>query len=362
MKKILVTLAVAGVLATPAAMADTSNVEVYGQMNLSLDLVKSGAPVGSVSANQVNTNESRLGFKGSEKLDNGLSAIFQIESSIAADTGTGSTLAGRNSFGGLKSDSAGALTFGYHDTPYKAATRGLDVFGGGIADNRSLMGQGGVTQQDRRVKNSINYMSPAMSGFSISANYSAGGEDAAASTDTKGKVTSIAAMYDMAPFYATIAQQKETFGTALTGTSAGTVGDSDKAFKVGGSFKMDMFAVNVVIENTNFTAGATSTKARNLYLAGQYNISSNNAVKLAITQAGDMKANGATVLNSGARQLSLGYDHMMSKRTTVYALYTKLSNEAGANYALKGDTSGGPANGGANADPTAISLGMKHSF
>ena len=43
MKKSLIALAVAGTLVAPVAMADTSNVAVYGTAHLSIDNVKDGA-------------------------------------------------------------------------------------------------------------------------------------------------------------------------------------------------------------------------------------------------------------------------------------------------------------------------------
>ena len=373
MKKSLIALAVAGTLVASAAMADTSNVTVYGQANVSLDMVKSGGVAnatpgtGSVGSNHVASNSSRLGFKGSEDLGNGLSAIFQVESEINidgtgttdsnGDTSSGTLLATRETFAGVKGDSWGAVKLGRLDTPYKISTRGLDLFADGIADNRSIMGGG----NDARTTDTIAYVSPSMSGFSAAYARAMGAEGATATNQTKGKASSIAVMYDVAPFYATIANQKVTYGTALGQFSSAT-GEVDKAFKVGGGYKTDMFAVNAVIENTKNTASITETKARNIYIAGQYNISSNDAVKLAYTVAGDEKANGVKTIDSGAKQMSIGYDHNLSKRTTVYALYTKLSNKAQADYNIGDVASTSMPSSTSDADPSAFSFGLKHSF
>ena len=367
MKKSLIALAVAGALVAPAAMADTSNVNVYGEMNVSLDMVKSGEKVGAnsggdVSARQVNSNESRLGFKGSEDLGGGLSAVYQVEYDVMADSGTGATTQ-RIAFAGLKMDAAGTLALGKQYTPYRQSTRGLDLFADGIADNRSLMGMG----HDTALTDTIAFNSASMSGFSVAAAYAMGAEDATTTTDTKGKAISVAAMYDMAPFYATIAHQKMTYGTA-GGQFTSPTADSDKAFKVGGSYKTDMFTVNAVIENIeSVDAAAPETfKARNIYVAGQYNITSTDAVKLAYTKTGDVKIDGVTEPSTGARQISVGYDHNLSKRTTVYALYTRLDNDTNINNCLTGAGSNGPYCDAApvvgDASPSAISFGMKHSF
>jgi len=64
-----------------------------------------------------------------------------VESRVDMDGGAGS-FATRNSFVGLKVESWGQLVLGRHDTPYKIATRRLDIFGDSMGDNRSLMGGG----------------------------------------------------------------------------------------------------------------------------------------------------------------------------------------------------------------------------
>jgi len=60
MNKSLIALAVAGVFATSAAVADVS---IYGQANVSYDFVDND---GHRDSNGVGSNASRLGFKGSK--------------------------------------------------------------------------------------------------------------------------------------------------------------------------------------------------------------------------------------------------------------------------------------------------------
>ena len=52
-------------------------------------------------------------------------------------------------------------------------------------------------------------------------------------------------------------------------------------------------------------------------------------------------------LNTGAKQYSLGFDHNMSKRTTVYALYSKLNNDDQCRYGSGRWFNGGVAGGNA---------------
>ncbi len=347
MKKSLIALAVAGAFVAPVAMAEEAT--VYGQMHLSVDHVRSGGSP-STKSNQLNSNRSRLGFKGAEDLGGGLSAIWQIESLIDADDGaTGTMLGTRNTFLGLKSDSMGTILAGRHDTPYKIATRKLDVFANTVADNRDSNGMG--AGHDVRLGNSLVYMSPDMGGVSIAASTVFGAENA--SGLKKGSALSLAAMFNMDQIYATVAYQNFKAGDAGTGDlgASGTIlpgtasGDKDTAMKVGGGFNMDVFAINAVIERlTEKAVAGGDTKNTNMYVAGKFNVSPSDAVKVAYTKGGNSKSNTGTAID-GIKQMSVGYDHSMSANTTVYALFTKIKTN---------DT--------AIADPSIISAGMKHLF
>ena len=68
--------------ATPFVHAQ---VQVYGRLNVSLESAR--AP-GAHVERMVN-NRSVLGFKGSEDLGGGLKALFQVEGTLAPDTGAG---------------------------------------------------------------------------------------------------------------------------------------------------------------------------------------------------------------------------------------------------------------------------------
>src|SRR4051794_24600318 len=121
MKKSLLALAVLGSFAG-VAFAQT-NVTVYGLVDVAVTRFDSGRPNGdawSLDGGNFTRNGSRLGFKGSEDLGGGLSAIFTLENGFEADTGTlsqsGNTLTttaaskplfGRQAWVGLSSKSIG---------------------------------------------------------------------------------------------------------------------------------------------------------------------------------------------------------------------------------------------------------------
>lgn len=375
MQPIMKRLIAGAIFFTPIlAWADTPNVSVYGQANVSYDITNNGV----VGANKVSSNVSRIGLKGAEEMGGGLSVIWQIESQINLDGtagGTQNTFATRNSYAGLSSESMGRLILGRHDTPYKLATRDMDQFSNDIADNRSLMG---VTRNrlgtasfnhDARTTNTVLYISPVRNGFKAAVAYIANAEGVTTATDKKGSAWSVAGIYGDAGMNASLAYQTITAGTA-GGAAAGVAavapnnvlaaGDKAAAWKIGAGYTMDAVKVNVVYEKTSTTAVAGNSDQRNIYLSGKYSFG-NDAVKLAYTLAG--KNTGAAA--SDAKQLSMGYDHNLSKRTSVYALYTQVRNGTAANYGLTGANTTGAVSavaGTTGLKPMAWSFGMRHSF
>lgn len=393
MKKNLITLAVASTLASAVvsapAFADTSNVTVYGFANLSYDLTNNG----NTSANKVSSSQSRLGLKGSEDLGDGLSAVWQLEQGINIDNSgaAGNGLATRNSFLGLSSGSAGTFILGRHDTPYKIASRGFDVFADTIADNRSLMGgspyvtipnpgpaaaltvtgtaanSSAGASFDGRQGDVVAYISPAMSGFTGAIAYVAGAENATVGT-SKGSAWSLAGLYGNGPLNVNLGYEKHDLGNAPGTLNVGLTGLSESAWKVGVGYTMDAFTINGVYEKTsdNFgvlvaaPAGTDILGHRSYYLSGKYSFG-NDAVKLAYTDMGDRNMAGGGA-NTGAKQWALGYDHNMGKRTTLYALYTRLNNDTNSAFGLSSVSTGATAASGAGVGVSAWSFGMKHTF
>ena len=389
MQKKIIALAIAAAISAPA-FADTSNVTVYGVANVSYDMTKTGnsGAVQGFSSNKVSSNTSRLGLKGSEDLGDGLSAVWQIESLINIDNNTSAapgntaatnTLGGRNTFLGLSSASAGTVLMGRHDTPYNISTRKLDVFTDGIADNRSIMGGGAyaLASFDGRQPNVVAYISPSLSGFTGAIAYVAGAEGQTLATQSKGSAWSMAGLYTLDAMYASLAYEQHTIGGAPGTTGAIALGANtikESATKLGLGYTVADFSVGFAYEKTTdnignllgavVNVGSSVLGHSSYYLGGKYNVSANDAIKLAYTKAGNVDAGGvaAAAASTGASQVSVGYDHSLSKRTTVYAQYTQLSNQTAAGYALSTNGTGAPATIGLGAKPSAFSFGMKHTF
>jgi predicted porin len=363
MQKKLIVVALAAAAFSTSALADTGNVSVYGKADLSFDVISTGnsaAAVAGATKNNVSSNVSKLGFKGSEGLGEGLTAVWQIEQQINMDN-TGGNFGTRNTFLGLKSDGMGTVLLGRHDTPYKLATRSLDVFGDSIADNRALLGAVSGTSAaaafDGRQSNALAYISPKMGGMTAAIARVNLKEANTNNTQLNGSALSLGVMYDAAPFYGGVGYEKHDLDYAA-------VGANESAAKVGFGFSQDMFSVGAVYEKTTDNLGAAQENKYGhnaYYLAGLFKMGQ-SAVKLAYGKAGVLGTGASQTADSDATMLAVGYDHGLSKNTKLYALYSKISNGKGINYAFTQSSAAGSSNSGFGTSPSVISLGMKHSF
>lgn len=365
-KKLIVAALATTVFAAPA-FADNANVTIYGTADMSYDYISTGnstAGVAGVSKPNVSSNVSRLGLKGSEDLGGGLAAVWQIEQQINMDGNGTSTFGTRNTFAGLKSE-AGTVLLGRHDTPYKLATRKLDVFGDSIADNRALLGsvtgKSAAAAFDGRQPDVIAYISPAMSGFTGAIAYVNLTEGNTTAAAPKASALSLAGMYDAAPFYGSFGYEEHKLDTVRAG-------GKESAWKLGLGYTMDAFTLGFAYEKTNDSLGGGTVCAGQVagtdcfghnayYLSGNYKMGL-SAIKFAYGKAGQL----GTTLNSGANQFSLGYDHGLSKRTKLYAIYSRITNQSAAMYGFSQSTAAATSVNGAGADPSVISLGLKHTF
>ncbi|CAK0754373.1 Porin [Gammaproteobacteria bacterium] len=378
MNKKFLTVAISAALAGPtAALAD---VTVYGQLHMSIDYTDSKTKAGAGSSARktnlgISSNASRIGFKGNEDIGSGMKAVWQIESLVNMDGGTGglggsgTTLATRNTYLGL-AGGFGTFLMGRHDTPFKMLGRSLDPFIDTIADNRQLLA---TDFGELRPSNVIAYITPSFSGFSAVlayvtglnnspytdnfANAGIGGAD-----NNKATAFSMNATYKNGPIYAGLAYEKHN----LINTVAAP--NDPSAWRLGGSYTFGPATVGGMWEQLSDVDSKDMERTAGT-LFGTYTFGM-ETVKLAYTQAGKWKTGGNDLKNSDASLWSLGVDHKFSKRTTAYAQYTGLNNEKAADYALGGGT-GLPSGGGGygdpvqpslGKDPNAFSVGLIHKF
>lgn len=402
MRNKIITLAMTAALTVPMpASADSKNVHIYGEARLSLDRVDSGGS-GGKSTVQVSSNASYFGIKGSKEIGVDLSVIWQIEQIVNIDNSTtstdgyGSNLATRNTFISLWDSKKGIFALGRYNTPYKIASRYMDVFGDTVADNRSLMGGARLQLDSAGDATNITpttsgtsagasfdgnqgdvaaYVTPAIAGFTGAVAYVAGAEDASVSGTAKGDAWSGALLYTNGTLNLNLGYEIHNFGSAGSGTLGPTVGGlaaplddlKEEAWKVAASYVLDPVIVYAVYEKTEDDLGAILGQPegsdllghRSVYVGAKLQLGK-NVLKAAYTDVGDL----AYLDDTGATQWSIGYDRKLDRSTTIYVLYTKLDNDDNATYSLtspEGST-GGVIASAAGEDPSAISIGINHKF
>lgn len=362
-----------------AVLAQSSTVVIYGKLNIDVETLAANGPnADDTRKHRVSSNSSLLGFRGEEALGGGVSAFFQIESSVGVDTGSG-TLAGRSSAVGLKGP-AGSLLMGQWDTPYKNSTLKLDPF-----TNKTFAGYGAVLYGnssptvanianrqafDRRQKNVIQYWSPETnSGFKGRLAYGVGEEKGTCAVACDPRLWSAAGSYERGALTLIAAYERhdEYANTA-------TVRTRDDALRIGTHYVVGATTFSGVAEQLTFrgnlaatglaktfTPGAASAvKVRNLWGAVTHRIGS-QVLRASFGRSADLKLDGpgASAPDTGMRYWAAGYAYQPSKRTELYLTYARIDNDT-----RSANDFGTAALGGvtAGAHPTGFGMGITHSF
>lgn len=419
MQKKFIALAVAG-LVSGAAFAQ-SNVTVYGVADADFENVSATGATGNgigaantvVNApgrTRVMSNSSYIGFKGTEALGNGLSAVFQIETQFALDNAqnssagaTANSLANRDSFVGL-TGGFGTAILGYVSTPYRSLGAKFDVMPGatGVAGFNGLVGHvnvgatqaaNGTTANTFAGTNNLNgigrtqaavYVTPTMSGFNGTVAYTS---NETKSVDTANSVVptlnpyawNLAVNYDNGPLKAgySYLDSRDAVAQGGTGVLVANTGSTLKAHLLAAGYTFNgattlnaMWNSNrVTVSGVAGAVGANELKNAVWYLGlkhvmGQHEIAGMYA-RATDGSVGNTAGGTANADNRGANQFGVRYAYNLSKRSQVYALYSRISNSDNGNYDFGAGTSAANSSAatiGAGANPEAFGVGMRHSF
>lgn len=291
MKKTLLALAIASFLPA-AAFAD---VTVYGKANVSVQ----NADEAEDSQWEVVSNASRIGVKGGEEINSGLKAIYQFEYQTEVDDGangtSGQTFGQRNIYVGLQG-TGGTIIGGKFDTPTKVAQEKIDLFNdleGDIAY---------IVTGETRANNIVQYTSPVSWG-AFAVNVAAVAAENASADDG----TSLSVTYTTPSLY------------------LGLAGEQDVSFqevdiiRLVGRFTVGAFQFGGLYEN----ASDDTFDVDSFVVSAKFNLNDKSALKAQFGDAGYDEDDGVTSWTSDAEQLSVGYDYLLSKNTTLFAYYTQ---------------------------------------
>jgi predicted porin len=389
MQKKLIALAVSG-LVSGAAFAQ-SNVTIYGAMDGTYDSVKATGCTATGCANyesrgRITANSSYIGFKGAETIGS-LTAVFQIESGVGENGGatntvgaTGYSWAGRDTYVAL-AGGFGTVAFGTLTGPARAMGAAMDVNNGatGVGANTALIGKlgggAGAGYIDNRFANAVAYISPTFGGFNAVVAYvpnenKSSNTGTGVAVDTTGLTAGLnLAMGPVGAHYAyTQIKDKGATGLALTtGLGAVTI---DKVTNHRGAVKYNfgMGTVGLMLDQTKAVLNnGNDAKQTVFYVPVTFTVGAGKIIAQ-YGQAGELKNNfNADGKLYKARHMVVGYEHSLSKRTILKAVYSDIKNKENATYdflyGVSNPNSTSPTAGVAGgADPRGISVGLRHSF
>jgi len=326
-RKALIAAAIAAGLATSVnAAAETT---VYGKIHTSVASVSQDDGVTDTSATQFKSNASRIGFKSSKEMENGMTVTGQAEFEIDAvgDSDKSSTdlIKLRNTYVGLKGG-FGEVRIGRHDTPHKMSTAKLDPFGDTYADYNNII------TEDHRLSNVIAYLNN-FGPVGFAAAYYAG--DDSVTAENAGDATSVMVNYTGGPLYLSAAVESHNDTIA---------GDLQTATKFGAGYTIGPVNLGLVYETLSFD-GNTVKDQDETYISAQYKMTETMKLKAAY----GMRDDGVSATDDEVMS-AIGLDYKMDKSAKLYVLY---ANGTDGGLARKGKL---------NGDGTALSLGAVYKF
>lgn len=353
MQKKLIALAVAGLLSAPAFAQ--SNVTLYGTIDYGFSSLGDNIADGIKSRSGIDSGiskQNRIGFKGVEDLGNGLKAVFVLETGLNGDQGSlfGDGNA-RQSYAGI-AGGFGTVAFGRHYTPQHLFTSAVDPFA-----KNGLGSAGNVLIQERRLNNLAAYISPTWSGFNFIAAYTFNGTSAYGFGETTTDVTlpvdggngtvtipvfngnneafqnhgdiqawAIAPSFTWGNLFVAANYHQATINQTLPGTSDV---DALQAYDLYGSYDFGFVKLGATIgqritdrEALRVVTGNPlvdeDSKVTQWMIGATFKVTPNDSILASYSQASENDWN-----NDGAegklRQFAIGYEHALSKRTTLYA-------------------------------------------
>lgn len=342
MQKKVIALAVTAAFSAPV-YAETAT-SFYGIVDATVANVSGAGQKSDLVALSGGLSGSRLGFKATEDLDNGMKAIAVLEygldtmtdqrstttptvtttvtpsagTATATSTSTGVTatsLFARQAMAALDTG-MGTIAGGYLQTAmYDFNAKYDPTFGSQISPIQSVAKGGGFLQDAaNRASRAVAYISPDFNGAKVAVNYATGlangnnlGKASNATTGLKTTAYLLSANY---------AQDSLSVGAvygSLKSDNAGSTAQTELALGI--SYDLGVAKVLGTYANSKIT------DTNNMY-----SLSVVAPVSEAGTVAATYAANKMKTANSNGSGFMLGYLHNLSKTTTAYAAYESVSN------------------------------------
>jgi len=338
MKKSLLALAVLGAFAGIASAQ--SSVTVFGVVDESINRIDNGGKtVTQMVSSQLSSN--RLGFRGTEDLGGGLSAGFWLEAGMNNESGLGGAAGGAFNFNRRSTVSLtgafGEVRLGHDYTPsfwgpVVYDVNGANGVGEGLNYIDTKLGSNAATFV--RANNMIQYFLPGGLGGLYGELAYALGQNQAGNKYVGGRLGWGAGPVDISADY----------GDTKTATA-----DDFKVFGIGASYNFGVAQLFGWYNQNKY--GSAKQNSYELSVA----------VPIGAGQArasyGHQTTSGTAASDGSSTMMGLEYVYSLSKLTSVYASYGRISNNNGAGYVVEGN-----GYGAVGAVSSGYNAGVKVSF
>ncbi|SFM97300.1 Outer membrane protein (porin) [Formivibrio citricus] len=332
MKKII-TLAVASAFAAPTVLAE---VTVYGLAAPSVEYSKiSDTTSQDLTRVRLVDDVSRIGFKGTDKLDNGVKLLWQIENRVYIGTGDTDQSTGFNTrdtfvalegnFGQVKVGSA------INDLPWQSKG---DYLSGLQQWNETVNGvHKSIGQSEARLNNIAQYTSPVfLGGARVKALYDFGAKTTAG--NYQGLQASAMYKTQMFKVGATYKQNNDTDKTGATATT--TVTPASEAFlknyQFGGTLTpVAGLDISAMWDRNKKKASASAAEYKqDAWAIGANYTTGKHGFGIHYGKVNEQKINGVTDPDTGAYFVAAQYKYALSKQTFAHASFGHVKNDARA--------------------------------
>lgn len=337
------------IISAASAASAQSSLTLYGVVDASVESVKAGKTVTRLSSDNLAT--SRLGFKGTEDLGGGLKANFVLETNVKVDTGAQGNSArffDRAAWVGV-AGGFGELRLGRQDTSIGVLAGNTSILGAQAYDDFKIAATL-AGDKYRRTDNAITYVLPKLvNGLSAQVQYSTAADQTQADNgetagSKRGEHYGLNVQYAAGGFGA---------GAAYLEAKADKAGDAKEKSALA-YLSYDFTAAKVTGYYNRNASGAGLTGAREL-LGARLDVPLGNAFafQASVSRARDFKDIRS---DADATIVALKGIYSLSKRTSVYALATTVSNDDKSAIAVGGLT------GVAGERSSGVALGLSHKF
>jgi predicted porin len=308
MKKHLILCLLAGIAQTPAFAQ--SSVTLYGSIDLGIERTNAGAGT-TWAQNQGTLVTNRVGFLGKEDLGNGFAVLFQLEQGFFPNTGaldnTANAIFNRQSWIGVSSD-YGTIKLGRIRTLlYQYDYEYLDAMGNALAGAQFRL----FNFFGNRTSNTVEY-SKQWQDFQFAIQHSIGG---VAGNSKANSMTAEALAYKHGPVELIIVNHSAY-------DAAGK--DTARATTFGGNYDFSLFRLYAAYA---INKGTGSLNTRDMSFGVRIPITPASRVMVSYVRKSDHARSEAN-----ANMFGVGYTYSLSRRTTLYASWAQLGNDAAASY------------------------------